>query len=856
MKVLLTYFVFPLLLLLSSTTRAQVCIPTWFNPCYSGGGASTNDLIDNFWTVGANVDILNMDSNCSPPGNYDVTGMVAEVCPGMEVEMNMQCEVEGSFAQGFAVWIDWNDNDTFEPIEKVYASPTASFAVYTGTFMVPGGISPGNYTMRVRCQYLTAGALIDPCAAASFGEAEDYIIEVGACDPTICLGDTTELDLGTLPPDPLTFSWSPDYNISDAFGGPIVEVWPEDTTDYICTITSPDSTWEVPFTVYVIHPANPFAGLDDTLCHSPDFGYPIDASIEVDEENVDIIWNMYDFDGGGSPSVDYDPDDDVLSPEISVEDPGTYQFIITVDDSYGYCPTQTDTISLTYLAPSHLLEATNPSCFGDTDGTITVINDGIIPVTQFSIDGGGTWQVENVFNDLPAGIYTITSMDDYGCQFESEIELIDPEPITIEVSDDTLICRNGAATIIASAEGGGGTYTYTWDIDGADDSDTQIISPTETPVVVNVFATDEFGCISESTSMEVTLRDPIALTITENDSICPGFTSGASVTATGGDGDYSYSWNGNGFPILDFDNTIVTTPTENTTYCVTVSDGCETTPVEICTETIINPVPNPSFDSDVTKGCNPATAVFKAYNNGFPIGTDDIAVWTIGDAVFNDYPVVSKEFYGVGFYDVKLHLTNEYGCENEITIVDYFESVAIPQPDFTINPNPTTIFNTKVLLNPRNNSDGDSYDWYMPSGSPETSTLEEPVVIYPEGVPGEYDITFTLTNDFGCSADITHTLKIVSDVIIYAPNAFTPDGDQFNDQWQVFIDGIDFYDFHCVIYNRWGEIVWESYNAAGTWDGTYGGNTAQDGTYVWVVQAKESTTDKKVEFNGTVTILR
>ena len=85
---------------------------------------------------------------------------------------------------------------------------------------------------------------------------------------------------------------------------------------------------------------------------------------------------------------------------------------------------------------------------------------------------------------------------------------------------------------------------------------------------------------------------------------------------------------------------------------------------------------------------------------------------------------------------------------------------------------------------------------------------------------------------------------------------FTPDGDAFNEGWRIYIDGIDIYDYNSKVFNRWGEIVWESYDASAVWLGTYGNQNAMDGTYVWVVSAKESTTDKRVEFRGTVTIAR
>ena len=233
----------------------------------------------------------------------------------------------------------------------------------------------------------------------------------------------------------------------------------------------------------------------------------------------------------------------------------------------------------------------------------------------------------------------------------------------------------------------------------------------------------------------------------------------------------------------------------------------------------------------------------------------EIAEWTINGVTFSG-ATVSYEFTEVGFYDVKLHVTNQYGCENEITAVDYIEIVDVPYPDFFINPNPTTIFNTEVRLNPSLTGPGYNYEWTMEGGTPSASTEESPRVIYPEGIPNDYLVTLTVTNSLGCAGSIEHYVNILSDVIIYAPNIFTPDGDQFNEGWRVYIDGIDIYDYHCMVFNRWGEIVWESFDATGMWMVTYGSGFAQDGTYVWVVTAKENTSDKKVEFRGTVTIAR
>jgi gliding motility-associated-like protein len=95
-----------------------------------------------------------------------------------------------------------------------------------------------------------------------------------------------------------------------------------------------------------------------------------------------------------------------------------------------------------------------------------------------------------------------------------------------------------------------------------------------------------------------------------------------------------------------------------------------------------------------------------------------------------------------------------------------------------------------------------------------------------------------------------------SNVLLFAPNAFTPDGDFFNDTWKIHIDGIDIYDFHCTVFNRAGQIVWESYDPSGEWDGFYGGTAAADGIYVYQIITKDAVSDKKLKFEGFITILR
>lgn len=95
-------------------------------------------------------------------------------------------------------------------------------------------------------------------------------------------------------------------------------------------------------------------------------------------------------------------------------------------------------------------------------------------------------------------------------------------------------------------------------------------------------------------------------------------------------------------------------------------------------------------------------------------------------------------------------------------------------------------------------------------------------------------------------------------LIFYVTNVFNPDGDDYNEYFQpVFTAGYDPYDFHLSIFNRWGELIFESYDASKGWNGQYGdGGLVQDGVYVWKINFKESMTDKMHEAIGYLSVLK
>lgn len=124
---------------------------------------------------------------------------------------------------------------------------------------------------------------------------------------------------------------------------------------------------------------------------------------------------------------------------------------------------------------------------------------------------------------------------------------------------------------------------------------------------------------------------------------------------------------------------------------------------------------------------------------------------------------------------------------------------------------------------------------------------------------GYYILTATHTTN-GCVSDPATTTVSISrcpEMIFYIPNTFTPDGDEYNQTWQpVFTSGFDPYDFHITVFNRWGEIIWESHDASTPWDGTFEGQLVTEGIYTWLLQFGDSVTDARYQYHGHLTLIR
>ena len=315
-----------------------------------------------------------------------------------------------------------------------------------------------------------------------------------------------------------------------------------------------------------------------------------------------------------------------------------------------------------------------------------------------------------------------------------------------------------------------------------------------------------------------------------------------------GSGATTYTWD-NGVS-----NGVTFTPSVGTlTYTVTGTTAFGCTNTDQLT-ILVNPLPAVSFMPGVTLGCVPLTT---SLTNTSPNSVN--CVWTIsnGDVLTGCGPL-SATFNQPGCYDITLTTTDINGCSNSFTSIDIVCTEEYPVAAFSPSESVMSTINTEVLFT--NNSIGASdYSWDLCDNSPLTNVVN-PLYTYLEQ-EGTYVITLIATTPLGCADTAYATIQINEALLFYVPNTFTPDDDDYNPVFQpVFTSGFDPYDYTFLIFNRWGEVIFESHDASIGWNGSYGSNgeivLCEDGTYTWKIEFKTSLNDERKMIVGHVNLIR
>ncbi len=257
----------------------------------------------------------------------------------------------------------------------------------------------------------------------------------------------------------------------------------------------------------------------------------------------------------------------------------------------------------------------------------------------------------------------------------------------------------------------------------------------------------------------------------------------------------------------------------------------------------------PIINNAITTGCSPLDILLST--NALP-GVS--YTWSANGLNIGTGANLNSTFTNAGCYDITLTASNGL-CSASSSTTGLICVENTPNAAFTAST--SVISNSNQPINFYNSS-VDATDYFWDFGNGNTSNQENPSIIY-TNPQGNYLVTLVASSPNGCSDEVTMVINYNEETIFYVPNSFTPDEDEFNQAWgPVFTSGFDPYNFELLVFNRWGELIWESHDATARWDGTYGYRAQQcpDGVYTWKIAYKTQQTDNKTIVTGSVNLVR
>ena len=520
---------------------------------------------------------------------------------------------------------------------------------------------------------------------------------------------------------------------------------------------------------------------------------------------------------------------------------GSYSLI--VQDANGCIYTAPNIVLTSGSGPSAIAVTTiNESCaLANGQVTLGSVTGGTLPY-QYNFNGLGLSGTA-IYTNLSAGSYSLIIQDASGCTYTSPSIVLTnatgPTAISTTFSNETCNLSNGQITLGLVT---GGTPSFQYNLNGlgfsSTTSYTNLIAGTYTLVVK-----DQNGCTFNAPSIVLSNTvGPTSVVTTPTTSTC-NLSNGSILigSVTGGLAPYQYNFNSLGYSTV---TSFLNLAASSYTLSVQDGNGC----VYVSTPIIISNTGGPNDLVITTTGaaCDNTNGQISINNTtgGIIPYTYSIDGVTFSNAV--TYPNLLPGIYTVSVKDGN-------GCVySESSIISSSSS-----PIANFNYSPAVIKNEDEDVSLIDESAGTivSYEWIVPDGTPSTSTAQNFNTKFLNFDEGFYPMTLIVMNEFGCYDSITKYIERRIDPIIYIPNTFTPDGDAHNNRWQYSLTGLDLISFYMTVYNRWGEIVWETTDQKAAWDGFYKGKMVQAGTYSWVLNAKDNLEDKRLQLVGSLNVI-
>lgn len=673
----------------------------------------------------------------------------------------------------------------------------------------------------------------------------------GGPDLDVCIGDEIVLvgegaGLGG------TYIW--DGGIED--GVPFV---PTETTTYTLTGSTDEGCEDediVVVTVFELPESN--AGLDIEVC---------DTSSTTLNGNIPMLTGTGTWTLAAGPSIPFI--EEPTEPETIVTGliEGMYQFVWSVTN--GPCSASTDTVNVfVYDLPISIAGADILLC----NQTETMLNGNLLEGSAegewiFS-EGPSIPEIEDINNPntlisgLSEGIYSfIWEVSNGSCEpsFDTVIIYNYDSPLAF-AGEDQEFC--GASPITLNGNEPGETNEGSWTmIAGSGEpilSDPNDPNATVTDLLEGlytfVWTVENEACGGVSDTVDIYVYEPSVSDAGPDKILCEEFETDLEAVPLAGLSEGTWSF-GDGPTVPEFEdindpNTQIS-DLEFGEYLLywTVNNG-------ICPSAIdsvmisVNPIPVIDISTSIDSGCAP----LKVTLSNFSSPTGEYCFWDFGDGSTEVACGDLFHEFGPGEFDITLTVTAN-GCTSTKVFNDRIKVKAIPIAMFTPNPNEINLTNTTVIFS-NQSLYGESYIWDFDDGSPYDYSFE-PSHVFPNATNGEYDVMLIALNEFGCMDTAFQKVVFEELMIFYIPNAFTPDGFGPNEIFQPIITSRideDYYLFR--IFDRWGEIIFETTDIHEGWDGTYLGQKVEPGVFVWRMEFNDTKTDLRYAHDGHVTLIR
>lgn len=509
--------------------------------------------------------------------------------------------------------------------------------------------------------------------------------------------------------------------------------------------------------------------------------------------------------------------------------PGSYQPVVRDGNN---CTASTVMVISAPLPIITSVITDSVSCYGGNDGTAIVTATGMNgPFTYRWSNNAFT----NIANNLAAGTYYVTVTDANNCTRQVAVTVDEPPQMILSATVTHVLCHGGSnGSIVLNVSGGIPGYTFRW----SNSQTSQNISAL-TAGGYSVTVTDNNNCTAAGGQYVVSEPMPLSLTVSVVPVLCHGGSNGiALVSATGGTPAYRYQWDAAA-------GNLTTSSAANLsagTYDVVVTDGNNCTAT--ITATVTEPPPlHVAIDTFTHPRCNgEQTGFASAAASG---GTPPISYrWS------SIPPAITSMMTGVGAGTYVVTVTDGNGCRDSA-------SVSLREPP------PVTVV---ILPAADTISIGDSIQLHAVHSPaiPVQSYLWEPddVIAWcvnPCSAPVVFPSVSTifrvhLTDLNGCRASAQAFIDVEYVNNVYIPNVFTPNGDGVNDVFEIFytpsLAAINY-----MVFNRWGERLFQTNVIGEFWDGTFFGKAQNPGIYVYWLDAGFLNGERK-QYKGSFTLVR